>query len=264
METLRLARRLVLFGGFTAGAFLFLLATVPIVRLAGGEPIAWRARVMRFWARASGRMIGMRLRVDGAPPTPPCFLVANHLSYMDIVVIASQLPCTFLAKSEIAAWPVFGRLCRAAGILFIERENKRAIPRVIESLRETLGKGISVVVFPEATTSPGATVLPFRPALLEVAVRERMPVSCAAITYRTPDDSPPAHRVVCWWGDMTFERHFTRLFRIRRFDASLTFGTETFVAEDRKTLADRLRLEVLTLFHPVVATDEVADEASKR
>ncbi len=256
MGWLRLVRRLILFGSFTLLAYLLLLLSTPVVRLLRGNTARWRARIFETWARHGAPLIGMRVHVKGPPPRPPFFLVSNHLSYVDILALASQTRCAFIAKAEIAGWPILGALCRSVHTLFIERESKRGIPKVLKEIERTLRDGVGVVLFPEATSSQGATVLPFRPSLLEAAARGRLPVSYATLTYRTPADGPPAHLAVCWWGDMTFGRHVLRLFRVREFHATVTFGEQSFREEDRKVLADKLRRAVEEQFEAVVPSVE--------
>lgn len=251
MGWVRLVFRLVVLGGFSLALYLFLHLSSLLVWVVRGNVSAWRARVLQWWASGVGLILGMRLTVAGSPPPPPFFLVSNHLTYVDVLVLASQLRCTFLAKSEVARWPVVGSLVRSVDTMFIDRESIRDIPRVIRLIEETLGKGVGVVVFPEATSSRGATVLPFRPSLLEAAARARMPVSYATLTYRTPEGAAPAHLAVCWWGDMAFFRHLLGLLRLREFHATVTFGAKSIQEEDRKALAEKLWRAVGEQFEPV-------------
>jgi 1-acyl-sn-glycerol-3-phosphate acyltransferase len=252
VESLRLARRLVLFGAWTFLCFAVVLASVPFVRLVRGETSHWRAVMMSRWARGTARIIGMRLHVEGAPPRPPFFLVSNHLGYVDVLVIASQVPCVFVAKSEIADWPLMGRLGRAANTLFISRENKRDLPDMLAKIERELRRGVGVVVFPEGTSSRGAEVLPFRAPLLEVAARGKLQVAYAAISYTTPAGSLAAHRAICYWApDTNFGGHLLRLLRLPSFDARVAFAGERIEDGDRKALAARLHSAVTARFVPV-------------
>lgn len=251
MESIRLAVRLTLFGGWSLLCFVFVLISVPFVRLFRGETSHFRSVMMSHWARGVARVIGMRVIVDGRPPRPPFFLVSNHLSYVDVLVIASQVPCVFVAKSEIATWPLMGRMGRAVNTLFISRENKRDIPAVLAQIERELARGVGVVVFPEGTSSRGSEVLPFRAPLLEVAARGHLPVAYAAISYATPSGEPPAHQVVCWWADTSFGRHLLQLLRVRSFHAKIAFADERIEDDDRKALATRLHSAVSARFVPV-------------
>lgn len=212
----------------------------------------YRKLIFVSWARSLAMIVGMRVRVVGQPPQPPFFLVANHLSYVDIILLAGYLECTFIAKSEISCWPGMGWLANGIGTIFIDRKNFQDIPRVIGLIDETLAKGLGVVLFPEGTSTMGQGVMPFSPALLEPAARAAYPVSYAAIRYDTPSSEPPAHSIVGWWGDMEFLPHFLKLLMVSKFDATIVFGEEAIQADDRKSLAKALWEEVNQRFLPMV------------
>ena len=216
----------------------------------------WRSFMFRRLAGAAAAIIGMRMTVYGTPPRPPFFLVSNHLSYIDVIVLAAHLDCVFIAKSDVSAWPVIGRLCRSAKTIFIDRNNRKDIPRVIGLIEKTLKTGQGIVLFAEGTSSEGARVLPFNSSLLEPAARAGYRVSYASISYRTPADAVPAHLSVCWWGDMTFIKHLLGLFRLPEFNATLVFGEETFREDNRKILADKLWNAVQSQFIPVVSEEK--------
>ncbi|MCS6926751.1 MAG: 1-acyl-sn-glycerol-3-phosphate acyltransferase [Candidatus Binatia bacterium] len=209
-------------------------------------PYRWQ-----WWARRVVALLGLRVNVHGVPPPAPCLFVANHLSYLDIVVLAAQMDAVFVAKAEVARWPVLGLLGRAVGTVFIDRARKRDLPRVIAAMIEVLRRGQRVVFFPEGTSSAGGTVLPFHSPLFEAAVRTGVPVRYASLTYRTICDTPPASRAVCWWGDMTFARHLYGLLRLSGVQVTLSFGRDTVAADNRKRFAVQARAAVLRLFSPV-------------
>ena len=98
--------------------------------------------------------------VEGRPPEPPFFLVTNHLSYVDIPVIGSQVGAIFIAKSEISSWPAVGFMCRSINTIFIDRTLRRDLSRVMREIDREMEHGMGVVLFGEGTSSKGATVLP--------------------------------------------------------------------------------------------------------
>ncbi|MFT5050294.1 MAG: 1-acyl-sn-glycerol-3-phosphate acyltransferase [Chlamydiales bacterium] len=196
-------------------------------------------------------ILGVRVEVRGEAPAPPFFLVSNHLSYVDIVVIHSCLRCLFLAKSEVARWPLIGFLARSTGTLFVDRGRKTDLLRVIREARERMERGYGVVVFPEGTSTDGSAVQPFKASIFEVAAATGLPVRCASISYVTPAASPPARLAVCWWGDMTFGKHFLELLTLPPFRALVSFGEEPIVAPDRKSLALESQRAVEAIFTPV-------------
>jgi 1-acyl-sn-glycerol-3-phosphate acyltransferase len=159
-------------------------------------------------------------------------------------VLGGLVPCAFVAKAELARWPVLGFLARTFGTLFVERGNKRALGELNRRLAERLARGEALVLFPEGTSTSGQGVLPFRPALLEPAAALALPVRYATLRYATPPGERPASEVVCWWGDMTFGAHALELLRLARVEAGVRFGAEPITAADRKTLAARLQAAV--------------------
>ncbi|MFN7940291.1 MAG: lysophospholipid acyltransferase family protein [Thermoanaerobaculia bacterium] len=218
----------------------------------------WQMRSFQFWSRALVRVFGVRLTVVGEPPRPPFFLVANHLSYVDIVVLGTQLPCVFVAKAEIDRWPVFGAICRVVNTIFIDRKLKRDVPRAIALIREALAVGKGIVVFAESTSSAGAEVMPFRSPLLDLPVKMGLPVHYAVLGYRTPEFAPPAFSTVCWWGNAPFAPHVKEFLALPRVEARLVFGDQPVAIADRKQLAERLRSEVAARFEPTVGAEELA------
>jgi 1-acyl-sn-glycerol-3-phosphate acyltransferase len=244
---------LLAFSFLTAGVGVA-LAFVPLLRLVRMRRAASRTSVLvfRIWARGSLRILKARVEVRGPLPEAPFFLVTNHLGYVDVMVLASVLDCVFVSRADVAGWPIVGPLVRVVGTVFIDREAKRDIPRVLARIEDNLAHGRGIVLFPEGTSSKGETVLPFRAPLLEVAARSGLQVSYAALTYRTKPRNPPAHLAVCWWGDMAFGSHLVRLFRLSGFDATVRFGERTLKRPDRKDLAQQSWEGVLGLFEPVV------------
>ena len=226
---------------------LVLAAPFPGVRARG------RREVFGLWSRGVCRLLGVRVRVEGEIPSRPFLLVSNHLGYLDIPVLGVAAPSRFVAKEEVREWPGVGYLVRAAGTIFVNRRAPRDALRVTEALGAAIADGDSVIIFAEATSSPGEQVLPFRPALLEWAARTAYPVHYASLHYRTPPGGPPAHEAVCWWGDMTFMGHLPGLARLPWIEATVRFGASAVQERERRALAARLHQAVEDQFTPVVA-----------
>jgi len=250
LRSVRLSLRLLALAAWTVALFLAWALFAPAALLVARLP-RWRARIQHLWSRGVCRILGVEVAVEGCAPRGAGLLVTNHLSYLDVVVLGAQLPCAFVAKSEVARWPVLGFLARAMGTLFVPREERRALPELGERLRARLARGETLVLFPEGTSTAGSAVLPFRPALLAPAIALGTPVSYAALGYTTPPGERPASEAVCWWGDMTFVSHALALLGLPRIQASVRFGPEPLVAPDRKTLAVRLRSAVVERLQPL-------------
>ena len=210
--------------------------------------LRWRDFILRNWGRMLLRILRVQVVQQGHPPAGGGFLISNHLSYIDILLLGASGGGSFVAKSEIESWPIFGRLCRVGEVIFVRRNLKRDIPRVIDEIRRRLEIASTILVFPEGTSTGGDAVAPFRPSLLAPAAEGDIPVHWAAISYHTEPDDPPAKEVVCWWGGMGFGPHILRLMGLRRFQARIEFGSEPILDHDRKRLAGKLEQAVGTAF----------------
>jgi 1-acyl-sn-glycerol-3-phosphate acyltransferase len=148
-----------------------------------------RAHVQR-WSRRMLDILGVSLRLAGAPPRPagpPVMMVANHVSWLDILAINAVLSVRFVAKSEVRAWPVIGWLSERAGTLFIRRAQRVDAARIGGKLVQVMRDGEPVAVFPEATSSDGSAVLQFHSSLLQPAVLAGATVHPVALRYARPD-----------------------------------------------------------------------------
>lgn len=212
----------------------------------------WRQLAFEFWTKSFVRISNMEIEVIGTPPKPPFFLVTNHLGYVDIAALRATVNGIFVAKSEVNSWFLAGRIVRDMGIIFIDRRNRRDIPRAGSEIIRKLNEGEGVIVFPEGTSTKGEDVLPFNSSFFEFASRVDLPVSYASIGYRVPDGEPPASTMVCWWEDISFMAHLFRMFTLKRFTAILSFGEDPVVNPDRKSLATELRERVKEKFIPVI------------
>ena len=246
MRNIRAAIRLILFTAATLGLYSFWFVIHLFVR----DRIRLRQVIFYLWTVSFNRISHMTIEVVGTPPKPPFFLVCNHLSYSDMGALRAVTKGVFVAKAEIDSWFLAGRICRDMGMIFINRTNRRDIPRAGEEIIERLDAGEGVIVFPEGTSSKGEEVLPFNSSFLEFAARSGVPVSYASITYSTPEGEPPASQTACWWDDISFFAHLWRLFKVKGYTAIINFGEAPIVNSDRKVLAEELRDHVAGMFAP--------------
>lgn len=228
------------------------------VRFPPASARRWPAirRIYRAWARGLLRVLAVKPEVRGVCPQPPFLLVSNHLSYVDIFLLAAHVDTTFIAKADIAAWPVFGAICRAVDTLFVDREARRDVLRVGAGMIQALERGRGLVLFAEGTTSEGSTILPLRTPLLAAAARWSSPVHFATISYCTHEGDRPAREAVCWWGDAGLLPHLWQLAQLRQIYATVSFGPGPVQDDDRKRLAARLRESMLASFTPVSAPED--------
>ncbi|MFF0061251.1 lysophospholipid acyltransferase family protein [Streptomyces sp. NPDC005279] len=161
------------------------LLLAPLAALLGalfGAPV--RDVMTRSWARAVLRAFGVRVRIVGRPHGPRASLVvANHISWLDIPLIAAALPGRMLAKTEVRRWPVLGPLAARGGTLFLERDRLRALPATVREMASALGGGARVIAFPEGSTWCGRGQGRFRPAVFQAALDAGAAVQPVRITY---------------------------------------------------------------------------------
>lgn len=219
-----------------------------------------RNGLFHLWSRLSLRILGARVEVEGRPPRAPFFLVSNHLSYIDILALATVVDGYFISKVELRSWPMLGLLSRMVGTIFVNRELRRDVQRVNRVVEETLARGYGIILFPEGTSSQGYEILPFRSSLLAYPAEHGIPVYSASLSYATPPSEPPANLSVCWWGDAPFFAHFLNLLGLSRWEIKMRFLEEVETANDRKELARALQAVAVEELDPVVAPADRALE----
>jgi 1-acyl-sn-glycerol-3-phosphate acyltransferase len=205
-----------------------------------------RRRYDRWRARRMLAVVGVDLVVRGAPAVGgPLLVVANHVSWLDIDVLNAIAGTRFVAKAEVRRWPVVGTVAARTDTFFIVRGSRRDAARVKTAVALALARGERVCVFPEGTTTDGATVGRFYAALLQAAVDSGVPVQPVALRYL--DDRGNRVGDAAFVGDMTFVASLRKIVRHRRMTAALTFGPCIDVAtRSRRELARVTRGFVLT------------------
>ncbi|WP_437967805.1 lysophospholipid acyltransferase family protein [Sorangium sp. So ce260] len=198
-----------------------------------------RARLLHGTARELCALHALRVRVTGALPAPPFVIVANHVSYLDPILLASLTPCTAIAKQEIGSWPIIGERARDLGVLLVDRARPESGARVLRCALRALRHGVPVLNFPEGSTTRGEKVLPFRKGIFGLARIAGVPIVPAAITYDAPE--------LCWAGDDTFLPHYLRFSSRREASACITFGPLLGDHGGAAHLAERARAVILDL-----------------
>ncbi|MCM2296869.1 lysophospholipid acyltransferase family protein [Rhodoferax sp.] len=186
-----------------------------------------KAKRIQAWARSSLALLGIDLKVNGNPPgNGPLLLVANHVSWLDIVVLLASCPCRFVSKSEIGQWPVVGTLTRAAGTLFITRSSRRDALRVVHQMAEKLhaDSGMVLAIFPEGTTSNGLQVLPFHANLFQAAISANAPVQTVAVRFEETASGRHS-QAACYIDDDTFLGSLWRTLTAPQQRVVLSFGS---------------------------------------
>jgi 1-acyl-sn-glycerol-3-phosphate acyltransferase len=190
-----------------------------------------RGRAVRPLARTVLASLGVRVRGRGPAVRPGSLLVANHVSWLDVVALLALAPLRPVAKREVHGWPGIGTLASASGAIFVDRARPKTLPATVAEVAAALRAGRSVAVFPEGTTFCGASRGAFRPAMFQAAVDAGAPVLPMAISY----DSPAAAFV----GDDTLWSSVRRVAALRGLTVTLAAGPALHPAPgaDRRLVA---------------------------
>ncbi len=200
---------------------------------------------VQAWALRMLAVLGVRLELRGRPPVHgPVLLVANHISWLDILVMHAARHCRFVSKADVRGWPLIGTLANAAGTLYIERQSRRDAMRVVHQMAESLRQGDVVAVFPEGTTSDGIALLPFHANLIQAAISSDAPVQPVGLSFldtrtRAPTLAP------CYVGDDSLAASIWRSLTAPSITAVVHYGEAQMAqGRDRRAWVRDLRLAV--------------------
>ncbi|MDO9419438.1 MAG: lysophospholipid acyltransferase family protein [Herminiimonas sp.] len=239
MDRARAVWRLLWALGHIAGGIWTILTLFPKL----GQ-IEKEARV-HAWAQAMLRGVGITLAVQGIPVAGgPALLVANHLSWLDIVVMHAARYCRFVSKSDIKHWPLVGTLAGGAGTLYIERDSKRDAHRVVHHMVERLQLGEVLAVFPEGTTGDSISLKPFHANLLQAAISVDAPVQPMALRFIDAGSGQTSFAPRYIDDDSIFVSIWETLC-VKNLRADVIFGApQRCAGRDRRTWAADLQREV--------------------
>lgn len=242
----RAALRLALFLGMF---FIYTLGSWPAARRRAGESetAALRRRLLRAcrWCRLGCRLFALRPHLHSqGHPGAGCLVIANHFGYLDPVALLAAMPAAFVTSTEMRDTPLLGTIAKGAGCVFVERRDRRRAEADMVMVAGLLEAGLPVVVYPEGTSSDGSGVLPFKPPLLQAALRAGRPLLPLVARFTAVDRVRPDRRArdrVCWYGDMTFLPHVWSFFALDRVDVAYQPLARLVPdpGEDRKALARR-------------------------
>lgn len=235
--------RLSLYLGLTALCMPFQLVFV----LGGWR---WATSFPVFYHLLCCRILGFRLETTGARSTArPTLFVANHSSYVDIIVFGALIPGSFVAKNEVRGWPLFGWLAKLQRSVFVDRR-MRSTDTQRRALADRLDAGDNLILFPEGTSNDGTRVLPFKSALLSAAAYERdgtpLAVQPVSIAYTRLDGMPIGRYFrpfFAWYGDMDLAPHLWTLVGLGVVTIAVEFHPVVSLRQfgSRKALADHCR-----------------------
>lgn len=223
-------------GVFAAHVVFALLDRLPH---ASAEPA--RRALARWWSRHLCRILRLKVQVAGEIAATPALLVANHVSWLDIPCLLATVDAVFVAKQEVAAWPLIGAMAARAGTIFLPRGGRAAASTAADAMTWRLARRRSVVMFPEGTTTDGTSVGPFHARLFQAAIRTQSVVQAIAVRYA--DDSGPS-RVAPFIGDDDLLNHLWKLLAEKQIAVRLVFCPPQQALKDRRSLAGHARRQV--------------------
>ncbi|WP_395688276.1 lysophospholipid acyltransferase family protein [Caenimonas koreensis] len=200
---------------------------------------------VQAWANRMLGALGITLEVRGEPVAQgPTMMVANHISWLDILVMHGARYCRFVSKADVKHWPLIGTLATGAGTIYIERESRRDALRVVHHIAESLQRGEVVGVFPEGTTSDGLGLLPFHANIIQAAIAAHAPVQPVALQY-VDSATRGASLTPCYVGDDTLVGSVWKLLTGAPVTAVVSFGApQQSQGRDRRAWAADLRTAV--------------------
>jgi lyso-ornithine lipid O-acyltransferase len=213
--------------------------------------VAWACGWMIYFMNA-------KINVRGMPDKSKSHLiVSNHLGMIDILAISSLRPCLFITSVDMRETPFLGQLAEASGCLFVERRNRSNISNEILVIREALAQGFNVVLFPEATSTNGEKVIPFKKTLMTAAAGTGVPILPLCLNYRKVNGEPNSLKWrdhVFWYGDIPFIDAFKRHFALNSIELDMDFLNEIIchTEEDRRIVSQTAQDQIVAHYTPIV------------
>jgi lyso-ornithine lipid O-acyltransferase len=206
------------------------------------------ARALPFhYHRIVARILGIKVKLKGDPHHGPLLIAANHVSWLDIVVLSSVAPLSFIAKSDVNGWPFFGTLARLQRTVFVDRERRHQAGQARDEIGERLRAGDILVLFSEGTSGDGASVLPFKSSLFAAAEKGNAPIQPVTIAYLGHRNLPMTRRLrplYAWYGDMELAPHLWEAVKTGPIEVEVIWHAPLTPELGRKELARTAEAEV--------------------
>jgi 1-acyl-sn-glycerol-3-phosphate acyltransferase len=227
-------RRILRLIGFLAVNLFFLAIAIlaaPIALFLGSINHRKLVTVLtKVWANWNTSVLGIKVKlVNGhlIDQHQNYFIIGNHLSYLDVILVGCKKPGLFVAKKEVKYWPLLGQLAWLAGSIFVDRSKQgpTANRPYIVQIADYLKKGLTILVFPEGTSSNGEGVLPFKKAIFSSPILAELPILPLTLRYKSVNKqpfSPENCDLVTWHSDMTFVDHFWGVLNLKGFEVDIS------------------------------------------
>lgn len=212
MAKLRAISRLLAFMLITAYYVLLVLIKRPFNR---SNPYFF-LKLESNWTKRLLKAMGIEVELESEIPKTHGLLMCNHRSYIDIAMVPPFFPATFVAKKEVRKWPIVGYGCTVIKVIFVDRSSPESRKKTREKIRNSVLNGLSILLYPEGTTSASPHIHLLKPGMFFVAAEAGIPILPVALEYESVEDA--------WVGDETFTPHFIRTFGRKKTKAKIRFG----------------------------------------
>ncbi len=249
MNAPKILRLLIKFPSFGFALFLYFIASLTIFTLCGFNFVRARkylTKVISYTSKVGLKIIGIKVvqKIHPFNPQQNYLFVSNHLSYIDVLVISSIFPSSFVTSKEMKETFFLGHLCMLGGCLFVDRKSKKSIHKEVKELTTALNSGVNVTIFPEATTGDGAEMLRFKRPLFQAAIDANATLLPMCLNYKSIDGEAVSLKnrdTFFWYGDMTFLNHAIGLFSAKKMVVELSVFPEikTELGHDKAILAEK-------------------------
>jgi len=199
--------------------------------------------VKQQWMKMLAIILNLKINHNGSLSKNPVVFVSNHISWLDVVALGCDRNCVFVAKNSVKKWPLIGTIAKLNGTLFINREDKKDIVKTLAKANNILASGVSIAFFPEATTTNGKVIKPFRTSLYQTAIHSSSNVQAIGIRYsdRKGKESPAPYV-----DDETFIAHLFKVLKTPKIEVKLAYckPVEINNSYNRKILAETTQMQV--------------------
>lgn len=211
------------------------------------------AQVISFYSKIGLRFLGIQVR-GSLPSVEQSFIVCNHLSYLDVLIISSKIPSCFVTSLEIKRTPFLGQLCELGGCLYVDRQNRQNLSQEVTMLAQGLQAGLNICVFPEGTSTNGESVLRFKRPLFRAAVEAQAPVLALSLNYISLNNEPVKignRDYLFWYGEISFLPHLWSLLKQKTVLVELKVAGTLMNYQDPVTLSERTQELVAANYRPI-------------
>lgn len=224
---------------------------------------SFRLKLISRWTRLTciflRKTLNVKLNIIGSiPRSNGLFIVSNHLTYLDGVILGSLFPAVFVSKLQVKSWPIFGWMARLGGTVFVDRKRKLKSVDSIREIADLLKNDINILLFPEGTSTNGSQILPFQsiffqsPLICSAAV---LPVTIEYTGIESADLNSSNRDRVFWYGQVNFQKHVSGLLKLKNIEAKVTIhpkiDTSSPGLDPRKNLSEAARQTILKDFSPI-------------